>query len=173
MAANFGETSTPQNKSIPPNLYPLRELIQYGVAPRNILGELPRGTLHTWSGDAIQQAMGEIAKEGSGWTMGSINGRPSRGNALAEKKFADAMAAASRRNPGVTPRLTKGPYDRIWGWSSASVIGRGGFAGYPIEGHGPTSTVFDTPGYVQGRWERPARAFGGGLGGTFSMATGM
>jgi hypothetical protein len=58
--------------------------------------------------------------------------------------------------------------DRIWGDPSASVVGRGAFAGHPVEAHGTPA-----PTSIQVTREWPARSWGGGLGGGLAVAGGL
>lgn len=145
-----------------------RSVLQEAARPTSVTGARPRGTLHLWSGtQGKADARGAIRSSGSGWMMGDIEGHPTPEHAAAEPEFANARARA----PG--GQITQGEMDQIWGRPSASVVGRGSFAGHPVEGHGPTSRVFGQPGYVQGHWENPARAVGGGLAGGLFFGTGM
>jgi RHS repeat-associated protein len=164
-----GASQVPSNDA-----YTGRELLQRGVAPTSTTGELPEGTLHLWSGDpAKAEAVNAIKSEGTGWMMGKIGmtnsspGAPTWEHQAAEDLYKATMA----RNGGAA--LTKAEMDSIWGWPSANVVGRGAFSGYPVQGHGPTSTTFRERGYIQGAFENRARAIGGGLGGGLGIASGL
>lgn len=152
----------------PANISEIREGLQLAVSPRSTTGELPRGRLHLWSGDAAKQvAIDTIAQQGSGWMMGRINGNPTPQHALGETNYNAAKARAGGA------QLSKAEMGSIWGKPSAEVVGRGAFSGFPVEGHGPTSTTFGQPGYIQGKFETPARMIGGTLGGGLSVGTGL
>jgi len=141
----------------------LRATAQELARPQSKTGVRPRGTLHLWSGEGAKvEAKAAIESSKSGWMMGNIEGAPTPEHAAAEAEFKEALARA----PG--GRLTQAEFERIWGPRSASVVGRGAFAGHPVESHGtPASTT------IQSRYELPARAIGGGLAGGLFFGTGM
>lgn len=141
----------------------LRATAQELARPESITGVRPRGTLHLWSGqEAKEEAKAAIQSSKSGWMMGDIEGAPTPEHAAGETEFAEARARA----PG--GRLTQAEFERIWGPRSASVVGRGAFAGHPVESHGTPA-----PTSIQSRYELPARAIGGGAAGGLFFGTGM
>ncbi|WP_448544492.1 SpvB/TcaC N-terminal domain-containing protein [Roseiflexus sp.] len=140
-----------------------RAALQEGARPRSVTGARPRGTLHLWSGEEGKaEARAAIRSSGSGWMMGDINGEPTPEHAAAEEEFNRARARARGG------RLPRAEFERIWGPRSASVVGRAAFAGHPVASHGTPA-----PTSIQVRYERPARAVGGGLGGGLFFGTGM
>ncbi|MFC0200714.1 SpvB/TcaC N-terminal domain-containing protein [Paracoccus rhizosphaerae] len=140
-----------------------RAVLQEAARPGSVTGARPSGTLHLWSGtQGKAEARARIQSSGSGWMMGDINGAPTPEHAAGEAEFARARANA----PG--GQLTQAEFERIWGPRSASVVGRGAFAGHPVEAHGAAA-----PTSIQARYEWPARAVGGGLAGGLFFGTGM
>ena len=139
-----------------------RSILEEVARPSSITGARPRGTLHLWSGDGKGEAQAAIARDKSGWMMGDIEGQPTPEHAAGEAEFARARAGA----PG--GRLPQSEVDRIWGGRSASVVGRGAFAGHPVEAHGVPAAQS-----IQPRYEWPARAWGGGIRGGFAFGTGL
>jgi RHS repeat-associated protein len=159
-------------------VYPGREFLSFLAAPTGgpyLTGQRPTGTLHLWSETAPKlEAIEAIRSERSGWMMGDINGQPTPQHEVARGEFNTARAAEVARNPGVEPRLSPQQMDRIWGWRSAWVVGRGAFSGYPVTSHGQARvTTSSGPGNVQGDWEIPARQFFGSLGGSLAIGSGM
>lgn len=140
----------------------VRATLQEVARPTSITGSRPTGILHLWSGSGKADAQAAIRRAGSGWMMGDINGHPTPEHAAGELEFAQARA----RTPG--GMLPQAEMDSIWGPRSASVVGRGAFAGHPVEAHGTPS-----PTAIQPRYEWPARAFGGALGGGLFFGSGM
>jgi RHS repeat-associated protein len=140
-----------------------RSVLQEAARPSSVTGARPRGTLHLWSGSQGKDAArAAIRSSGGGWMMGDIGGAPTPEHAAGEVEFNRARAGA----PG--GQLTQAEFERIWGPRSASVVGRGAFAGHPVEAHGTPA-----PTSIQARYEWPARAVGGGLGGGLFFGTGM
>ena len=140
-----------------------RSVLQEAARPTSVTGARPRGTLHLWSGtQGKADARAAIRSSGSGWMMGDIEGAPTPEHAAGEAEFSRARARA----PG--GQLTQAEFESIWGPRSASVVGRGAFAGHPVEAHGTPA-----PTSIQARYEWPARAIGGGLGGGLFFGTGM
>ncbi|MBS0299124.1 MAG: VCBS repeat-containing protein [Proteobacteria bacterium] len=140
-----------------------RSVLQEVARPTSVTGARPRGTLHLWSGtQGKADARAAIRSNGSGWMMGDIEGAPTPEHAAGEVEFSRARARA----PG--GQLTQAEFESIWGPRSASVVGRGAFAGHPVEAHGTPA-----PTSIQARYEWPARAIGGGLGGGLFFGTGM
>lgn len=176
-SSDTSSSSTAGTSSTDPGMTPvpdsLRMTAQELARPSSVTGARPRGTLHLWSREGKAEARAAIQRDGSGWMMGDIEGSPTPQHAAAEVEYKALMDAERLRNPGVEPTLSQAEFDRIWGRSSAEVVGRGAFAGHPVEGHGPVSTEFGQPGYVQGAWETPARQVGGALAGGLSFGTGM
>jgi len=141
----------------------IRGVAQEVARPASVTGEAPRGNLHLWSGPGGKaEALAAIQSEGSGWMMGNIGGQPTPEHAAGEAEFARARAGA----PG--GRLPQAEVDRIWGPRSASVVGRGAFAGHPVQAHGTPA-----PTAIQPRYEWPARSVGGGFAGGLYFGTGM
>lgn len=140
-----------------------RSVLQEAARPSSVTGARPRGTLHLWSGtQGKAEARAAIRSSGSGWMMGDIEGAPTPEHAAGEAEFSRARARA----PG--GQLTQAEFESIWGPRSASVVGRGAFAGHPVEAHGTPA-----PTSIQASYEWPARAIGGGLGGGLFFGTGM
>ncbi|MEV8369061.1 SpvB/TcaC N-terminal domain-containing protein [Microbacterium sp. NPDC064584] len=141
----------------------VRSVVQELARPSSTTGGRPTGTLHLWSGvSGKADAKASIARTGSGWMMGDIDGAPTPEHAAGEAEFARARANA----PG--GKLTQAEFERIWGPRSASVVSRGALAGHPVEAHGAPA-----PTSIQARYEWPARAWGGGIGGGLFIGTGM
>ncbi|MEH0433829.1 SpvB/TcaC N-terminal domain-containing protein [Streptomyces stelliscabiei] len=169
-AADEGTGAGTDRAALGPAPEELRQAAQEIARPTSVTGTRPRGTLHLWSGPAGKaEAKAAIARDKSGWMMGDISeepgvrpGVPTPEHAKAEVEFAHAKASA----PG--GMLTPEEMDRIWGDPSASVVGRGAFAGHPVEAHGDPA-----PTSIQVTREWPARRFGGGLSGGLSIGTGM
>jgi RHS repeat-associated protein len=160
--ASKPESHDSSGSGLAPSATGTRQALQEAARPESVTGARPSGTLHLWSGEGKAEAQAQIAREGSGWMMGDIKGNPTPEHAAAEAEWNDAIAA----NPG--GRLPDPVRDRIWGPRSASVVGRGAFAGHPVEGHGTPK-----PNSIQLTYEEPARAFGGGLGGGLAFGSGM
>lgn len=161
------EAPEPEPAETSTDLAPVPDAARTGLQevarPSSVTGARPRGTLHLWSGtQGKADARAAIRSSGSGWMMGDIEGAPTPEHAAGEQEFARARARA----PG--GQLTQAEFERIWGPRSASVVGRGAFAGHPVEAHGNAA-----PTSIQARYEWPARAVGGGLGGGLFFGTGM
>ena len=140
-----------------------RVISQEVARPSSVTGTRPRGTLHLWSGaQGKADARAAIRSHGSGWMMGDIGGAPTPEHAAGERAFARARARA----PG--GQLTQAEFERIWGPRSASVVGRGAFAGHPVQAHGNPA-----PTSIQARYEWPARAVGGTAAGGLFFGSGM
>jgi RHS repeat-associated protein len=130
--------------------------------PESVTGTRPSGTLHLWSGDGKAEAQTQIKSEGKGWMMGDIEGNPTPQHAAAETEW---NAVSPKYPPGAVPEPIR---NKIWGPPSANVVGRGAFAGHPVEAHGTPK-----PNSIQITYEAPARAWGGGFGGGLGFASGM
>ncbi len=155
--------STQSQTELAPAPDAARLVLQEAARPRSVTGARPNGTLHLWSGaPGKADAQAAIRSNGSGWMMGDIKGAPTPEHAAGEAEFKRARARA----PG--GQLTQAEFESIWGPRSASVVGRGAFAGHPVEAHGTPA-----PTSIQVRYEWPARAIGGGLGGGLFFGSGM
>jgi RHS repeat-associated protein len=158
--ASSAESERPEMAPVPDAA---RAALQEVARPSSITGTRPSGTLHLWSGQQGKaEARAEIRRSGSGWMMGDIEGAPTPQHVAGETEF----NAARSRAPG--GQLTQAEFERIWGMRSASVVGRGAFAGHPVQAHGTPA-----PTSIQARYEWPARAIGGGAAGGLFIGSGM
>lgn len=152
-----------------------RSFIGFLATPRNTRGEVARGTLHLWSGEAAkQEAMASIKSNPPGWMMGSINGDATPGHARAKVLFASAkeQAVASARARGVTltpgRELAQREFEAIWGRASGDLVYRATLSGMPVHSHGKPG-----PMTIQSRYELPALRGGGVISGGLMIGSGI
>lgn len=142
-----------------------RRTLESALEPKNIRGERAEGLGRTWSG-AARQAVAAEAKAGKCFTMRNVGGNASVEHAAA--RAAERIA----KGGNYAKWLTKAEMKAIWGWRSFKFIFKAAFSGHGVEETGPVGTEFGKPGYIQGKFERPARRLGGAAAGALMIASG-
>jgi hypothetical protein len=178
-AVRSGGPSTPVPGASPPlRVNPLRSgrsFLGFLATPTNTRGEMARGTLHLWSGEAAKrEAVAAIERNPPGWLMGNIDGEPTPGHAEAKVLFASAKsrAIASAKARGVTLRagkeLADEEFEAIWGRASGDLVYRATLSGMPVRSHGRPG-----PTTIQSRYELPGLHRGGTISGGLMIASGL